>query len=276
MEAALPGPRTSLCLLLFCAVFALGRGAAAQTAQALEPPPTGAADEQAQHLSDEGLVAYKAGQFADAVRLYRQAYGLRAEPALLYNLAKAYEKLGQRDNAVEYYRRYLVSEGTDPKLRQRAEERVAALAAPGSSPKGKGGAALTPPPKKEPPPPGRTWLYTGIGLGAVGVAGLAVGIGLYVPASAAHDEYVASRDELDKRAARDRAQALGTGSAVSYAVGGALLLGGAALVGYGLYKGRAARARSAAAGTASTGLDRLRAVLVPLPSGAAAVFEGGF
>src|SRR5207253_9839208 len=98
-----------------------------------EPPPAvpgQSPDEQAQRLADEAVEAYRASSYDQAVKLFKQAYGLRADPAILYNLAKCFDKMGQPADALEYYRRYLVAEGTDPKLRARAEEKVAQLAAP--------------------------------------------------------------------------------------------------------------------------------------------------
>lgn len=201
-----------------------------------EPPPAvpgQTPDEQAQRLADEAVEAYRTAKYDDAVRLFKQAYGLRADPAILYNLAKCFDKTGRREEALEYYRRYLVAEGTDPKLRQKAEEKVAALSAalrPSAAPP-----AAAPPVKAE--RPGRLFFYSGVGLAAAGVAGLVVGVALYGAAAKDYSTFGASSDELDKRAARDHAQSLGKGSIAGYIVGAALLGGGGALVGLAVKKG---------------------------------------
>ena len=78
-----------------------------------EPPPAvpgQSADEQAQRLADDAVEAYRTGAYDGAVKLFKQAYALRADPAILYNLAKCFDKLGKPDGALEYYRRYLVAD----------------------------------------------------------------------------------------------------------------------------------------------------------------------
>jgi tetratricopeptide (TPR) repeat protein len=257
--------------LLFC----LFAGLLPAAALGQEPPPSGTpADETAQRLSDEGLEAYRAGKYETAARLYKQAFQVRGDPALLYNLARTYEKMGKPSLALEYYRRYLVAEGTDPKLRARAEERVSNLSSAAAPPPAQTQAmtpsAASPPPQekdrekeKKPLNPGSKLLWAGVGLGAVGVAGLAVGIGLYGAAASAYGEFGATNDEMDKVAARDRAQRFAVGSAVGYAVGGALVASGAALIGVGLYKLRGERKAS-------------RVMILPLPGGAAASLAGAF
>jgi hypothetical protein len=55
----------------------------------------------------------------------QKAYSLRQVPALLYNLAKAYDKLGDIDHAYENYRRYADSADADPKLKAKSEARIA-------------------------------------------------------------------------------------------------------------------------------------------------------
>ena len=42
-------------------------------------------------------------------------------PALLYNMAKAYDKLGDIDHAYDAYRLYADSAAADPKLKARAD-----------------------------------------------------------------------------------------------------------------------------------------------------------
>jgi hypothetical protein len=45
-------------------------------------------------------------------------------PALLYNRAKAYDKLGDLEHATDDYRRYIASLDPDPKLKAKAEARL--------------------------------------------------------------------------------------------------------------------------------------------------------
>src|SRR5205814_1636461 len=120
-----------------------------------------------------------------------RAYAIRPLPALLYNLAKAYDKLGEVDKAYDSYRKYVDSGEAEPKLEEKAKARMQVLE-PQLKPK-------TPPPvvvveeKPKGPTPeelakqeeerksrARTLnLVAGIGIAALGVAGIGAGIGLY-------------------------------------------------------------------------------------------------
>ena len=74
-----------------------------------------------------------------AVELLTRAYEIRQVPALLYNLAKAYDKLGDVEHAYDTYRRYADSADADPKLK--AQVRGAPGGARGGAPQEGGGGA---------------------------------------------------------------------------------------------------------------------------------------
>lgn len=61
----------------------------------------------AKALFQAGAQAYGAGNFQDAVRLFRRAYELDPHPELVYNVGQAYEKLGDVPNALRSFREYL-------------------------------------------------------------------------------------------------------------------------------------------------------------------------
>ncbi|MCS6912565.1 MAG: tetratricopeptide repeat protein [Myxococcales bacterium] len=234
-------------------VLLLGLSLALPVAGRAQEAPS--ADEQAQRMVDAAVEAYRSRRYAVAVDLFKQAHALRADPAILYNLAKCYEKMGQPQEALEYYRRYLVAEDTDPRLREKAERSVAALRR-----------AIAPPPQAAPPRPaprpGRLFFYSGLGLASAGVASLGVGVGLYGAAAAQYATYTASSDELDKRAARQQAQDLGRGSIIGYAVGAGLLAGGAVLIGLAAWKGFFHK--------------ETRVSLLPFPEGGGLLCSGAF
>jgi tetratricopeptide (TPR) repeat protein len=82
---------------------------------------------EVERLAAEAVNAYKSADYKRAVELLQKAYEIRQVPALLYNLAKAYDKLGDIDHAYDTYRLYADSAAADPKLKARAEARVALL-----------------------------------------------------------------------------------------------------------------------------------------------------
>src|SRR6478752_3413585 len=54
-----------------------------------------------------GLDAYKAGKYPEAIKELKKAYLLKRLPALLLNIGATYRKMGDVDNAIYYYKKYL-------------------------------------------------------------------------------------------------------------------------------------------------------------------------
>ncbi len=79
--------------------------------------PTDAQREEAKNRYQEGAAAYRKGQFKDAVDLFLEADRLAPSAALSFNIARAYEKLGDASNALRWYRDYL---RRDPEASDRA------------------------------------------------------------------------------------------------------------------------------------------------------------
>jgi tetratricopeptide (TPR) repeat protein len=74
-------------------------------------PPVHAANtavaEQAKTLYEQGVAAFKAGDFPAAAAKFQNAYNLDPSPILLYNLVRATEKTGDATGAVKHYKTYL-------------------------------------------------------------------------------------------------------------------------------------------------------------------------
>ena len=65
-----------------------------------------------------GLDAYKNGRYPEAIKELKKAYLLKRLPALLLNIGATYRKMGDADNAVYYYKKYL-AEAPDAKRPRR-------------------------------------------------------------------------------------------------------------------------------------------------------------
>lgn len=66
------------------------------------PPPTPDEDQaQARLLFENGERLYDEGRYEQAIVAFREAYDLSRRPALLYNMANAYERLGRLEEAVD-------------------------------------------------------------------------------------------------------------------------------------------------------------------------------
>ncbi|MHB8416691.1 MAG: tetratricopeptide repeat protein [Myxococcales bacterium] len=66
--------------------------------------------QKAKQLFQQGRADYQAGRFRQAIEEFLAADKLKASAALIYNVAQAYEKLGDLSHAVEYYQDYLSRE----------------------------------------------------------------------------------------------------------------------------------------------------------------------
>lgn len=78
---------------------------------------------QAREHFKSAQLHYSLGEFEDAVKEFREAYRLRQEPAILFNIAQGYRQLGKYSEAYFYYRQYL-SQKADAPNRQEVESLV--------------------------------------------------------------------------------------------------------------------------------------------------------
>jgi tetratricopeptide (TPR) repeat protein len=74
--------------------------------------------DEALELYRKSEESYKAGRLEDAIELLRRAYDKRPEPAFLFNMGRAYERLRDLPHAIEAYSRYLDAE---PAAKNRAD-----------------------------------------------------------------------------------------------------------------------------------------------------------
>ena len=74
----------------------------------------------------QGLDAYKNGKYPEAIKELKKAYLLKRLPALLLNIGATYRKMGDLDNAVYYYKKYL-AEAPEAKDRGEVEKTLAEL-----------------------------------------------------------------------------------------------------------------------------------------------------
>jgi tetratricopeptide (TPR) repeat protein len=84
-------------------------------------------DGEARRLFLEGDAFYAEGRYEEAIERFERSYALSGRPALLFNLANSYERLGQYASAAEALRRYL--ERADNADRATLEARLANLEA---------------------------------------------------------------------------------------------------------------------------------------------------
>jgi Tetratricopeptide repeat len=97
---------------------------------------------------DRGVIEYNLGRFEAAIAELSKAYELDPEPILLFNIAQAHRKLGNSDQAIFFYQRYLAS-GLPPARADEVKRRITELEARKQAER----AAKAQPVVPEPPPP---------------------------------------------------------------------------------------------------------------------------
>lgn len=214
--------RPLVCLALAAA---LSGAALPATAQPRETPRA---------LYEAGTRAYAEQRYRDALGSFQQAYERSGHPALLFNIALSWERMGEPGEAARALRRYVVAVPAAPD-RASLERRIAALeteerrlhpavpAAPAPP------AAVAPAPASAPAPrrpvvaarrsPG-PWIVGGLGLAAAGV-----GAALMVTAGGHIDTANEAQDEVARGDAIAAGEAQQTAGVVLLAGGAAALVG---------------------------------------------------
>lgn len=196
-------------------------------------------------LVQEGMSYYRVRQYEQAIEKFEAAYALNAQPELIYNIARAYEKSLKRDEAVAAYDRFLRLEGTTADLRSKAlnaqtalrREKAALQSArevqmsPPRPPPGQGSpgsAATVTQPAKDPPSRTLEWVLVGGGA-ALAATGAVFGV-LALQANSDFDDRKAAgadRAELQDQKTKADNHALAAdvliGAGVLSAAAGAIL-----------------------------------------------------
>lgn len=225
-------------------------------ASAYAQAPDADAEARALVLFEAAEVRYQEGRYREAIDLLEDAWSIHPEPAMLYNMGRSHEELGEDDRALEVYRRYL---GLDPEspVRASVEARIARLEARSGADSVDPDSGDTPPDEADPmadpasaaapgdaldgpargTPPAESALTTrpepsaapagGVGpwpliLGGAGVAVLAGGIALGLGAQAALDDAETNEVHLDARRSFRRAETFSTLANLCFVAGGVL------------------------------------------------------
>lgn len=223
--------RSSRTAAIAAAILSFGLCALAPAAAA---QPAAADDRKALELFEQGFKAYQDGRFQQAIDLLEKAHAMKKEPVLLYNLARAHEGVGNLDQAISMYERYL-AETKDVPDRAAIEKRVETMRAQiaerdrlrrerDEARKRDAQAAqvsvVTPPEddvdaRSTSPLP---WI-----VGGVGAAGLIAGGVLTGLALGKHDDAEAAPSQREAADLQGSAESLGTGGAIALIAGGAVL-----------------------------------------------------
>jgi tetratricopeptide (TPR) repeat protein len=194
-------------------------------------------------------------QYSEAAAEYLEAYRHMPAPAFIYNAGQVYRLGGEKEKAIEHYKKYLElepnGEGAED-ARQfiaelgaaiEAEQNQRSSAAP--EPPVAGGPPAAPPPRDSEERPGRGLMLAGLVSGGIGVAALVAGAVFAAKASSAESDLDGYRgtwtpDQEDRYAAGESAE---RNMKVSVAVGAVALAAGGTM--FFLGRRQAQRAREA-------------------------------
>jgi tetratricopeptide (TPR) repeat protein len=207
---------------------------------------TSADKKRAAELFKKGADAYRQGDFQHAIELLDEAYALDPQPVLVYNRARAAEGLGNLDEAIAGYEKFLSQEPNAPDrgaieqrlvtLRKQRDDRAALEkeratrneAPPAPVPVAPAPASesseSTPPPS---PPPRHSRSVAPYVVAGVGVVGIGAGAVFGVLALSKKDSAVSEPIQQKSMDLKDSADSLATVSTVSFIAGGVLLAVGA-------------------------------------------------
>ncbi len=204
---------------------------------------------------ERGSRNYDGAKYEDALSDFLEAASLYASPDFQYNIGLCYEKLDKLDEAIKAFRTYLKTKA-DANDRANVEDRIARLEQ--TVKMRKQGSDLEPTtPRSEPTKPAndRAFMVGGgvlLGVGALIAIGGGIGFGLGARRKSKELDRIQGEDNPDRRTfeqAQDieqRGKSLELGQIVMAAVGGAIAIGGVALLAVGAArKGSTRRAGSA-------------------------------
>jgi hypothetical protein len=95
--------------------------ARAEAAPAVDPAARAAA---AAKINAEGTALYKERDYRHALEKFLQAEAIDEDSNLLYNIARCYEMLGDRDAAIEKYEAFLAKPDADAQGKRRANDAI--------------------------------------------------------------------------------------------------------------------------------------------------------
>lgn len=153
--------------VLFCFVLLAAFGTSLRAQSTI---PNCAEDPTCYSLSEQAAAQLDTKNLDEALRFYRGAYEIKADPNLLFNIARVLHKQGKTADAVSYYQKFLASPSPSTATRRRVQEYLKELETVNSPQAARPVAGTKPVYKK-------WWFWTILGtVTAAGIAGAVTGV----------------------------------------------------------------------------------------------------
>jgi tetratricopeptide (TPR) repeat protein len=210
------------------------------------------AAEQAKLRFEAGKAAYRAGRYSEAVTCFLDADALAPRAPLSFDIARAYEQLGDAPAAVRFYRNYLERAPTAANA-PAVRARIAALEMPAgaATPLAAGVPFVATEPAPPPPRPHEPsaapatfapWSWVALGAGGAALVGAG---GAELVRRDAESDARGAPDQIAYSDEYDRMRGSQTAARVLLVTGGVLAVTGSALLAVDLGRGRRAETRLA-------------------------------
>jgi hypothetical protein len=120
-----------------------------------QAPRAHAQDETAQAKAHylKGKEHLKANKLQDAIKEFKKAYLIKRIPAILFNIAQVYRKLGDNSMALHFFEKFVSEAPASDPNKKEAKAIIDELRAAGTTPSETPGAGAEPAPPPPPPPP---------------------------------------------------------------------------------------------------------------------------
>jgi tetratricopeptide (TPR) repeat protein len=178
-------------------------------------PAEPSAEVRAVDLNRRSAELFRQGRYSEAAALLREAYRLKPDPVLQYNLARACDLMADYACAVAAYESYLTK--AQPTDRPAVEARLASSRAR---------LAEAPADAATPDSRGRSHSVLPPIVTAIGVVGLGVGVGLVQVARARHDDAVTDPSQRGAAETQASAESLMRTANVTLVAGGVVAAAG--------------------------------------------------
>ena len=127
MEGANMSGFQGVVALLFGGMLFLSNTTAFARDEAEQSSVFGDETQDAKDLVNEAIGMFQSGEYSGAIEKFQEAYDVLEDPNILFNIARCYQEIGNKESAIDYYNRFLSHPDSPADAKARARERLKQL-----------------------------------------------------------------------------------------------------------------------------------------------------